>query len=278
MSGIIFFGTQKLAEIRKFYQQEIGCQLWLEQADCVVLRHGNLLLGFCQRDQVDTNGIITFFFESREEVDACYAKFKSVALGEPLLNDKYQIYQFFATDPEGRKIEFQYFEHAVSEHLAGDELLATRRSVRRFLPTPISDDTMQQLWELCRFAPTSMNTQSYYFKVIKDRPTLAWLAGLRGSSSAPIENGPLAVAICSDASLTKRPEQDGCIAAYHFLLAARQLGLGTCWIAAMDRDDVKERLGIPADHYVATITPLGYPAKRNPRMPERKEADWFLRD
>lgn len=277
MSGIIFFGTNKLSDLRQFYVAEIGCKLWLEQADCIILKHGNLLFGFCQREQVQTEGMITFFFETREEVDACYGKFKARALGEPVFNDKYQIYQFFAADPEGRTIEFQYFEHPLAEYFCGDELLVARRSVRRFLPTPISPETMQQLWGLCRFAPTSMNTQSYYFKIIQDLPTLEWLAGTRGQSSAPIDNGLLAVAICSDPSLTKRPEQDGCIAAYHFLLAARHLGLGTCWIAAMNRDDVKERLGIPADHYIATITPLGYPAKRNPRMPERKEADWFLR-
>jgi hypothetical protein len=46
----------------------------------------------------------------------------------------------------------------------------------------------------------------------------------------------------------------------------------------MDRDDVKERLSIPAEHYIATITPLGYPAKRRIDAPPRKEASWFLRE
>jgi len=55
------------------------------------------------------------------------------------------------------------------------------------------------------------------------------------------------------------------------MLAAWSYGLGTCWIAAMDRDDVKEVLGIPKEHYIATITPLGYP-EFVPRPPPRREA------
>jgi len=38
----------------------------------------------------------------------------------------------------------------------------------------------------------------------------------------------------------------------------------------MDRDDVKEALGIPQEHYVATVTPLGYPAEQ-PEPGSRRE-------
>ncbi|TES93871.1 MAG: hypothetical protein E3J87_01400 [Candidatus Cloacimonadota bacterium] len=60
------------------------------------------------------------------------------------------------------------------------------------------------------------------------------------------------------------------MAAYHFTLAAWNFGLGTCWIGGMDRDDVKEALGIPQEHYVATVTPLGYPAEQ-PEPGSRRE-------
>jgi nitroreductase len=52
--------------------------------------------------------------------------------------------------------------------------------------------------------------------------------------------------------------------------------LGTCWIAAMDREDVKEKLGIPKDHYVATVTPLGFPQKI-PKTPSRKPKESFIK-
>jgi nitroreductase len=86
----------------------------------------------------------------------------------------------------------------------------------------------------------------------------------------------LAIAVITDPGKSKRHIQDGCIAAYHLILAAKAHGLGTCWIAAMDREDVKEELNIPADHYVATITPLGYPSEE-PKVAKRRNAKEFVR-
>ena len=153
----------------------------------------------------------------------------------------------------------------------GKELLLTRRSVRSFIEKPVSDEILQEVLEICRYAPTSKNSQAYYFVVIRDSHIRNRLAGLRGRNSAPIGKATLAVAICSDPAGSQRHVQDGCIAAYHFSLAAWHLGLGTCWIGGMDRDDVKEALNIPKEHYVATVTPLAYPGK-TPTTPARRPA------
>jgi nitroreductase len=136
---------------------------------------------------------------------------------------------------------------------------------------------LERLLEICRFAPTARNSQGYYFKFIRDPETLRWLSGTTGRSSGPIGRGPMAVVIGSDPEVSKRYIQDGCIAAYHFMLAAWTLGLGTCWIAAMDRDDIKEKLNIPLSHYIATITPLGYPLHPPQPPRERKAASEFVR-
>ena len=277
MSGILFMKTQQLEALRNFYTVRLGCQIWLEQADCLIVRHGNLLIGFCGRDETDKDGLITFFYDTRDEVDQLYERFKSIAASPPASNEKYRIYHFFASDPDGRKIEFQHFEHRVDRYCAGDEMLLSRRSVRDFEETGIPEEILTQVLDLSRFAPTSRNSQSYYFKLIKDRQILTSLSETRGKFSAPISKAPLAVAICSDPDLSKRHVQDGCIAAYHFTLAAWFFGLGTCWIAAMDREDAKEMLEIPQNHYIATITPLGYPKQRVINPPERKELSWFFR-
>ncbi len=113
MSGIVFFGTNKLEELTDFYHKEIGCDIWLEQADCKIFRHNNFLLGFCTRKKFNINGIITFFFPDKKEVDLFYEKFKSLAEAPPINNEKYDIYHFFIRDPEGRKVEFQYFNHPI---------------------------------------------------------------------------------------------------------------------------------------------------------------------
>ena len=81
-----------------------------------------------------------------------------------------------------------------------------------------------------------------------------------------INKAGIAVAVCVDPAVTKRVPDDAYIAAYHFLLAAHTHGLGTCWIGDMDREEVKDLLQIPHAHFVATVTPLGFPDE----IPEAK--------
>ncbi len=109
MAGIVFLKTKRLADVVRFYCEQVGMNVWLEQADCTILQHGNLLVGFCQRDTADTGGIITFYYPTRADVDQMYEKFRPAGATSPQQNNKYRIYHFFAEDPEDRTIEFQTF-------------------------------------------------------------------------------------------------------------------------------------------------------------------------
>ncbi|MBD3299543.1 MAG: VOC family protein [candidate division Zixibacteria bacterium] len=115
MNGIVFFKTRDLARLRTFYLERIGATIWLDQGDCHIFRHGNFLFGFCDRDDVDTCGMLTFYYESQDQVDVVYTQLRDIATTEPVLNEKYNIYQFFAADPDGRTLEFQFFNHPLPE-------------------------------------------------------------------------------------------------------------------------------------------------------------------
>jgi nitroreductase/catechol 2,3-dioxygenase-like lactoylglutathione lyase family enzyme len=276
MSGLIFLPTSDLRSAITFYESQLGMNLWLDQGDCAVMQHGNLLLGFCERSDGPFEGIITLFYETQEEVNATYKTLQDLAEGPPKENETYNIYHFFARDPEGRQLEFQTFLHALRPYLSGRDLLETRRSIRKFTQQSVTEDVLWQVVELCRWAPSSRNSQGITYTMIREREVIEYLADLRGSSSAPIAAGTMAVAISADPEITGRPEQDACIAAYHLMLAARLHGLGTCWIADMNREKVKQRLGIPVTHYLATVTPLGYPAER-PMVKPRKPVESYVR-
>jgi hypothetical protein len=113
MNGIIFFATKMLDEITSFYIDIVGAEIWLKQADCKVLKFGNMIFGFCKRDTPEIDGILCFVLHDRDEVNEYFSKLSAIADNEPKYNEKYNIYHFFARDPEGRKIEFQSFEHQV---------------------------------------------------------------------------------------------------------------------------------------------------------------------
>ncbi len=53
---------------------------------------------------------------------------------------------------------------------------------------------------------------------------------------------------------------DAGISMEHVILAATDLGLGTCWISGFDEATVKKILEVPASVRVVAMTPLGYPA------------------
>lgn len=137
MAGIVFLKTEQLEDTSRFYQSRVGMGVWLDQGACRILRHGNMLLGFCdgagtggnesgsggntgteaaglnRTGCADTTGVITFFYPRTEDVDRAYRELSDVAISEPKHNPRFRIYHFYAKDPEGRDIEFQCFEHEI---------------------------------------------------------------------------------------------------------------------------------------------------------------------
>ncbi|MFW5715215.1 MAG: VOC family protein [bacterium] len=114
MAGLIFFKTGDLELVRKFYVERIGMKLWHDQGQCIILRHENLLMGFCQGEKEAGNPCITFVYNSQAQVDEEYARLQDIATTAPELNPRFRIYHFWGKDPEGRTLEFQFF---LDEHL-----------------------------------------------------------------------------------------------------------------------------------------------------------------
>lgn len=109
MSGIVFFATERLERVIDWYTDRVGAEVWLEQPDCTILEYNGFRFGFCERTETDTCGILTFVFPDRTGVDAAHARVGDAAREAPHVNEKYDIYQFFAADPDGRTAEFQTF-------------------------------------------------------------------------------------------------------------------------------------------------------------------------
>ncbi|MCU0725105.1 MAG: nitroreductase family protein [Planctomycetes bacterium] len=133
----------------------------------------------------------------------------------------------------------------------------------------MAEDVLGGVFELCAFAPSSRNRQPCSFVTIRRAELLGELAAVRGESSAPIGRAPLAVAVIVDTARAGRPADDGAITATCLLFAARAHGLGTCWIADMDRLAVRAALGIGETERIVMITPLGYPDEDPPIPPRR---------
>ena len=115
MTGIAFFASGAHDEVVAFYRERLGAEVWLEQPGCTILQYDNMLFGFCEREAPDTDGILTFVVEDRGAVDERHDDLADVARERPHENERYELYQFFADDPEGRTVEVQTFLHPTDD-------------------------------------------------------------------------------------------------------------------------------------------------------------------
>lgn len=144
------------------------------------------------------------------------------------------------------------------------ELIARRYSVRAYGPQAVEDEKLQQVLEAARLAPTAANRQPFRIVVIRVAGRLAELRRLYDRDW--FTQAPLVLAMCVDhrQAWTRSDgknygDVDAAIAMDHLILAAANLGLGTCWVAAFDPAVAREILALPDGVEAVAFTPLGYP-------------------
>ncbi|NLW79289.1 MAG: nitroreductase [Ruminococcaceae bacterium] len=144
-----------------------------------------------------------------------------------------------------------------------DEIVRSRRSIRRYQSKPVPPEALQQILETARLGPSSHNYQNWHFTVVQNAGTREKLMeacnGQKYVGEAP---AVLVVWFPEERMMTcgrSSPSVDGAIAMTLMMLKATELGLGTCWLANFRADAVAEVLGLPAGAVVVTVSPLGYP-------------------
>jgi nitroreductase len=145
------------------------------------------------------------------------------------------------------------------------KLAKDRYSVRKYSDREIEKEKMDIVLEACNVAPTGKNNQPQRIYVVKDPGVLAKLAEL-----TPCTFGAgtvLAFAYDEEEEwknpLEKGPHsgvQDVSIVASHAMLAAADIGLGTCWVNYFANSLAEKALGLPANERLVLLMPIGYPA------------------
>ncbi len=146
------------------------------------------------------------------------------------------------------------------------ELIAARYSVRSYLPNPVEDEKLQCVLEAARLAPTAANRQPIQLIVMHTAGREAEIGHIYHRPW--FVRAPLVIAVCAVSSQAWVRESDrfnarlidAAIVADHLILAATNLGLGTCWIAAFDVETARKVLHLPVEVEPVIFTPLGYPA------------------
>ena len=146
------------------------------------------------------------------------------------------------------------------------ELIAARYSVRAYRPDPVEDEKLQAILEAARIAPTAANRQPIQLVVMHTDGREEEIGQIYGRPW--FVQAPLLIAVCAISSLAWVRESDrfnarmidAAIVADHLILAATDLGLGTCWVAAFNVEAARRVLQLPEEAEPVIFTPLGYPA------------------
>jgi nitroreductase len=167
------------------------------------------------------------------------------------------------------------------------DVIYGRRSIRDYTDQPVDKVTVNALIQAAIQAPSAINQQPWAFVVIQDKALLKRYSDrakvLYGQSmNAASMPGELKVMI-SDPSFNifynsgtliviyakpigQHPDWDCCLAAENLMLAAHDMGLGTCPIGLawplLEQAEVKNDLNVPFDYVPVMPIIVGYP--RNP--------------
>ena len=165
------------------------------------------------------------------------------------------------------------------------KILAGRRSIRRYLPTPVEPEKLRACLEAARIAPSAHNVQPWRFVVVdepglKDRLAAAAFSGIyavsKFAAKAPVilvllaRPGGAAVRLGAKIQGVPFDLLDMGIAGEHVVLQAQELGLATCWMGWFDYRKARNVLNIPRAFKLVAVMPLGYAETRPVREPPRK--------
>jgi nitroreductase len=159
-----------------------------------------------------------------------------------------------------------------------EQVMRTRRSIRRFESRAVPEDLLLEILGLARHSPSSMGDQPWCFIVVRDRAILERLAEIKNHHCMAdkrdlypadfVASAPVAVVVCvARERAHSRERENGILVAGQILLAAHAYGLGGVYMTAYQpHDPVLEReirgvLGIPPEVAPVALLPLGFPAE-----------------
>jgi nitroreductase len=174
------------------------------------------------------------------------------------------------------------------------EVIAQRVSCRAYRPDPVPQAHLLQILEAARLAPSACNQQPWRFAVVRD-PELrrriveeGFLPGINmnWALAAPVhvvvgmETSFLTHRLGASVSGVDYPWVDIGIAGEHLVLAATELGLGTCWIGWIKPRAIARVVGWPGSIKPTVVITVGYPVEaESGKLPasRRKPLDEMVR-
>lgn len=148
------------------------------------------------------------------------------------------------------------------------EAIFKRRTIRKFMNTPVEFEKLTEIISAGMHAPSSGNLQNWKFILITDKNKLRSLFHHTLEQEA-FMTAQAGIIICSVDDIAEQyyglrgkrlyAVQNCAAAIQNMLLAAQALKLGACWIGAFDEERVDSMFNIPGNARAQAIILVGYP-------------------
>lgn len=161
------------------------------------------------------------------------------------------------------------------------DAIKARRSIRKYKSDPVPKETLDKIIEAGLYAPSGMGRQSTIIisvtnKEVRDR--LSKLnAKIMGSDSDPFYGAPAVLIVLADKNCPTGI-YDGSLVMQNLMLAAHELGLGSCWIHRAKEEfelpegkEILKSLGIKGEYEGIGHCIVGYTDGEEPSPAARKE-------
>ena len=161
------------------------------------------------------------------------------------------------------------------------DVINERYSVRGYLDKEVEQEKLEYVLKAATIAPTGVNKQPFKVYVIDAKKYKEELSKIYKASwfvEAPYVLAVVALrneAWVSPWDSKNIADIDATIVMDHMILAATDVGLGTCYIGAFKKNYAHQFLELDETEEAVLFTPLGYP-NAEPRETPRKELDEFV--
>lgn len=145
-----------------------------------------------------------------------------------------------------------------------NDVIKNRYACRKYADRPVEQPVLDGILDAGRLAPTSVDQQEQHVVVIRSEEGLKTVDDLTECRYG----APVVLLITFDRNdVYTYPGgkydsgvEDASIALTHMMLAATNLGLGSCWVNAFDPDAVRKAFSVPDTEEIVAMLDLGYPA------------------
>ena len=158
------------------------------------------------------------------------------------------------------------------------EVFEKRKSIRKFTGEPIKEEQIKLIMEAAQIAPSASNKQPYKFIVIKNDEFKKVLRKKAVPQRFIEKAAVIFVALGNKKEAEYFYKVDIGIVVQHMALQAAELGLGSCWMGAIKRDELRELLKVPNDWEIVILLAVGIPDQDPPARARKSLDKLFVND